>query len=223
MTIQLFNNGKFDLCVTPVGDSFTVAAPGLARGLGFRDAFTMVRTLPDGEKGYALVRTPGGEQKSWFVRESGFYRVVGQRQLGRIEDEKARDDAEQFQNWVFCEVLPSIRKTGGYQLPVENQFEPTTLTWDEAAAVMRQRYGFDDSVNQLTRKLRSAGVLKQVGAPRAPYRDLFWFTGSAWTVQPWAVSRLAARIYRMEKSLYEKREFHFIQGRLELEGLGGAQ
>jgi prophage antirepressor-like protein len=223
MTIELFNNGEFDLQITPVGDSFTVAAPGLARGLAVRDALNLVRAVPDEEKGYSLVSTPGGEQQAWFVREPGFYRVVGQRQVGRIEDSAVRSFVERFQNWVFRDVIPQIRRTGAYALPEADGYEPDTYTWDETAAQLRQRHGYEFSVNELTRRLRTAGVLKQTGAPRAKFADLFWFTGSAWTVHPYAVRRLAQRIAVRDRVLGEQRQFHFIQGRLELEGLGGAQ
>ena len=108
--IQLFDNGEFELRMTPAGETFTVEAPGLARALGIRDAQTMLRSVPEDEKGYALVRTPGGDQRVWFVTEPGLYRVLGQRQTGRIKDTKVRDMVARFQKWVFGEVLPALRR-----------------------------------------------------------------------------------------------------------------
>lgn len=43
-----------------------------------------------------------------FLTESGVYKLI-------FKSRKA--EAERFQDWVTDEVLPSIRKTGGYQLP----------------------------------------------------------------------------------------------------------
>ena len=103
--------------VTPRGESFIVEAPGLARSLGSRDALTMLRSVPDEEKGYALARTPGGEQEIWHVTEAGFYRVLGQRQAARIKDPKVRSMVERFQSWVFGVVLPSGEPTEAAATP----------------------------------------------------------------------------------------------------------
>jgi prophage antirepressor-like protein len=45
---------------------------------------------------------------SWFISEPGLYSLIMSSKL-----EKAQD----FQDWVFEEVLPSIRKTGKYEVP----------------------------------------------------------------------------------------------------------
>lgn len=218
--IQLFNNGEFDLRVTTEADAFTVQAPGLARALGHRDANHMLANVPAEEKGYRPDGTAGGQPVS-FVTEAGFYRVIGQRQPGRIKDLAIRAQVERFQNWVYRQVLPSIRKTGGYKVTqrvVEgNFFEPTTLTWDEATALIRQRYGIALTVSELTRMLRTAGVLKQNGAPRKEYGAWFWFTGSAWTVHPHILAQMAQKAYDIGREL---QDFRFIQARLELEGVG---
>ena len=109
-----FTNGEFALELLPAGDSFKVAAPGLARALGMREAFDLLRPIPEDEKGSELVRTPGGEQRIGVVTEAGFYRAIGQRQAARITDPEIRSKVERFQSWVYGTVLPEIRKTGGY-------------------------------------------------------------------------------------------------------------
>lgn len=109
-----FTSDEFALELIPHGDSFKVAAPGLARALGFRDAPAMTRSVPEDEKGYTNLCTPGGEQAINFVTESGFYRVIGQRQASRVKDDEMRARVERFQSWFYGDVLPSIRKHGGY-------------------------------------------------------------------------------------------------------------
>lgn len=117
MSIQLFDNGEFQLRVTPVGDTFKVEAPGLARALGFREAYDLVQSIPDEEKGSGPTRTPGGDQQVWHVTEPGFYRAIGQRQAARVKSGAVRDQVIRFQNWVYREVLPAIRRTGSYGTP----------------------------------------------------------------------------------------------------------
>ena len=46
-----------------------------------------------------------GEQEMTFIPEGDVYRLITHSKL---------PEAERFEKWVFDEVLPSIRKTGGY-------------------------------------------------------------------------------------------------------------
>lgn len=106
-----FSNGEFRLYVdTHPTDGFRVQAPGLARALGYREAYDLLRGIPDDEKGSELVRTPGGDQRVGYVTEAGFYRALGQRQAARVIDEAVRTAVERFQNWVYREVLPALRR-----------------------------------------------------------------------------------------------------------------
>lgn len=94
---------------------------------------------------------------------------------------------------------------------------PLTWTWAEACAVIRQRYGVDWGEVMLRRRLRTAGVLRQTGAPKAAFNGLFWFTGSAWEVHAHAVPELLRRAVEVDQQL---RAFQGIQTRLELENVG---
>ncbi|WP_157253106.1 BRO-N domain-containing protein [Nonomuraea typhae] len=186
--IQLFSNGEFELRVREEGDSFIVEAPGLARALGMRDAFRLVESLPDDEKGYTTACTPGGDQEIWHVTESGFYRAIGQRQPKRIKSAEVRDQVIRFQNWVYRDVLPAIRRTGRYELPDsrpelgEDPFKPDAFTWKETCTVIRQEYRVRVGVVDLRRTLMAAGVLNQQFEPKAAFSDCFWWTGSAYLV-----------------------------------------
>lgn len=224
--IQLFNNGEFELRITPAGDSFTVSGPSLARALGFRDASAMVRNLPDDEKGSHLEATPGGPQQVWYVNEPGFYHVIGQRQPGRVKDQAVRAQVERFQRWVHHDVLPAIRRTGGYVIPRRqvpafgaNVAAPDVFTYDEVCAALRQFFGISLTVNELTRNLRAGGVLKQNGAPAKKHAHLFWFTGSAWCIQAHNVPQIAFKVFETGREL---QDFRFLQMRLELDGVGFA-
>jgi len=219
--MQLFNNGEFSLSFTSAGDSFRVSAPDVARALGFRDAGRLVQSIPEVDKGYTLARTPGGEQRIWYLTEAGFYRALGQRQPARIRDAVVREQVSRFQSWVYSEVLPSIRKTGGYvaaQRTVSaSMYEPHTFTWDEVSAKLRQSFGITLTVNELTRLLRTGGVLKQNGSPTKRYQHLFWFTNSAWNVHPHVMPEIAVKVYDTGREL---QDFRFIQARLQFEGVG---
>ena len=81
------------------------------------------------------------------------------------------------------------------------QTSPNTVTWDELAALIRQRYGIDLEASDITRALRDGGVLKQTGTPRKKYRGWFWFTGSAWTVHPHILPELTRKVVETRKVL----------------------
>lgn len=82
-----------------------VVLTDIAKVLGYRDANTAGRILRDHHKGYAEVRTPGGAQQMLVVNEQGFNRLVMRSNAA---------NAEEVQDWITDEVLPSIRRTGSY-------------------------------------------------------------------------------------------------------------
>jgi prophage antirepressor-like protein len=69
-----------------------------------RDA---LRTLDDDERGVGNADTLGGKQKLNIVNESGLYALIFK---------SRKPVAKKFRKWVTNEVLPSIRKTGQYQV-----------------------------------------------------------------------------------------------------------
>ncbi len=65
--------------------------------------------------------TAGGIQQVRFITEGDLYRLIANSKL---------PDAEKFEHWVFDDVLPSIRKHGGYLTPAKLEdalLNPDTL------------------------------------------------------------------------------------------------
>lgn len=96
------------------GDEVMFVASDIAKILGYRDAAALTRTLDDEEKGTRPIDTHGGTQTMTVISEPGLYKAILQRQTGRMEVEVTREFVKRFQRWVTHEVLPQIRKTGGY-------------------------------------------------------------------------------------------------------------
>ncbi|MFV0505899.1 MAG: Bro-N domain-containing protein [Bacteroidales bacterium] len=69
----------------------------------YRDA---IAKLEGYQRGLLVMDTPGGKQSLSTVNESGLYALI-------FKSRKAQ--AKEFQRWVTCDVLPSIRKTGQYR------------------------------------------------------------------------------------------------------------
>lgn len=72
------------------------------------------------EKGVSQMNTPGGTQKMSIVNEPGLYSMLFAMQPKKargVSDEYIAERTEQlkqFKRWVTHEVIPTIRKTGGY-------------------------------------------------------------------------------------------------------------
>ena len=85
----------------------------------YRDA---VSRLDDDERGSVVVDTLGGKQSMTAVNESGLYNLIFQ---------SRKPEAKAFRKWVTAEVLPTIRKTGRYELaPARTRHERRTFGGD---------------------------------------------------------------------------------------------
>lgn len=78
-----------------------------AKALGIKDCTDRIF-----KKGTEIISTltNGGMQKLTFVNEPNLYRLVFR---------SRKPQAQAFADWVYSEVLPSIRKTGGYGLSAQ--------------------------------------------------------------------------------------------------------
>lgn len=108
--LQLFNNPEFGAvrAVEVDGEPWFVGKD-VAQALGYSNPRKALADHVDAEdKGVTKCDTPGGEQDITTINESGLYSLVLSSKL---------PGAKKFKRWVTAEVLPTIRKTGGYQLP----------------------------------------------------------------------------------------------------------
>ncbi|EMD2983623.1 Bro-N domain-containing protein [Salmonella enterica] len=94
------------------GDPWFIAKD-VCEALEIADHKVALRRLDADEKGGCLTPTPGGWQVMRTVCESGFYKLIARSRKAST----AGTFAHRFTNWVFREVIPSIRKTGSYGVP----------------------------------------------------------------------------------------------------------
>ena len=83
-------------------------ATSLGYGKGKSLANAIANHVDVEDKGVTEMMTPGGKQKMTIINESGLYSLIFGSKL---------ESATRFKRWVTKEVLPSIRKTGGYKVP----------------------------------------------------------------------------------------------------------
>lgn len=108
--LQLFNNPEFGTvrAVEVDGEPWFVGKD-VAQALGYNDTDQALRKHVDDEDKLTRRFDWSGQGRSMTtINESGLYSLVLSSKL---------PGAKKFKRWVTSEVLPTIRKTGGYQLP----------------------------------------------------------------------------------------------------------
>lgn len=103
--LQIFNNEEFgDIRTVEVDGKPYFVASDVAKALGYSNPR---KAVIDHCKGVTKRDTPtsGGVQEISYIGEGDLYRLIAKSKL---------PNAQKFETWVFDEVLPSIRKNGGY-------------------------------------------------------------------------------------------------------------
>lgn len=79
----------------------------VALALGYSDTNNAIKThcKKDGVVIHHLIDSMGRKQGAKFISECNLYRLISHSRLPY---------AEKFESWIFDEVLPTIRRTGGY-------------------------------------------------------------------------------------------------------------
>lgn len=107
--LQLFSSERFGrLRATQIDCEVWFAATDVAKALGYRDANQITRALDDDEKRWSegtLSECTHSHLGIRLINESGLYRVLMRSQ---------RPEAIPFQRWLAHEVVPEIRRNGGY-------------------------------------------------------------------------------------------------------------
>lgn len=117
--LQVFENAQFgQVRIIEENGKPLFCGSDVAKALGYmRPADALAQHCKGSVKRRLL--TAGGEQDAKFIPEGDVYRLIARSKLPA---------AERFEKWVFDEVLPSIRKNGGYIAGQE------TMTDDELLA-----------------------------------------------------------------------------------------
>ena len=110
-TIQIFENEEFGAIRTMSDEQGNPLFCGkdVAEALGYKKPQEAINQHVDGDDSVkrGLIDALGRMQKAIFINESGLYALILSSKL---------DSARRFKHWVTSEVLPSIRKQGGYMV-----------------------------------------------------------------------------------------------------------
>lgn len=105
---QTFNFESLPVRATSRNGEIWFVAADVCAALEITNPRHAVSRLDDDEKGVITVDTLGGPQETVIISESGLYSLT-------LTSRK--EEAKRFKRWITHEVLPAIRKTGGYAKP----------------------------------------------------------------------------------------------------------
>ena len=143
--MMIFNNPEFGsvrtVCID--GEPWLVGKD-VAEILGYSNPRkALIDHVDADDKGVTKCDTLGGAQNLTVINESGFYSLVLSSKM---------PNAKKFKHWVTAEVLPTIRKTGGY-VANEDVFVETYLPF--ADEPIKQLFKIQCRViNQLNERIR---------------------------------------------------------------------
>ena len=170
--VQVFDNEEFGTirAVRDEDGEPMFVAKDVCTALGLGNSRQALARLDDDEKGVISTDTPGGVQQMQAVNEAGLYVLV-------LSSRKP--EAKAFQRWVTHEVLPALRRSGGYIAGQESmsgaELAKAGYEWlmgqvaekDRQIAEMRPKAMFADAVGasdgtclvgELAKMIRQNGV-----------------------------------------------------------------
>ena len=103
--LQKFTFEAHDVRTVDIHGQTWFVAKDVCDVLDYTNSRQALVKLDNDEKGVSLIDTPSGSQEMTIINEFGLYSLI----LG-----SRKPEARRFKKWITNEVLPSIRKNGGY-------------------------------------------------------------------------------------------------------------
>ena len=159
-----------------------------------------------------VIDSIGRRQQTYIISEPGLYRLVMK---------SRKPEAKEFQRWVTHEVLPSIRKHGGYMAGQERmtpeQMALASMRWlqskvDEQAKQLKAQEGkvlFANAVETARSSILVgdfAKILKSNGIDIGPRRLFAWLREHGWLIKAKGSSWNMPTQKAMDLHLFEVKE-----------------
>lgn len=143
--LQIFKNEEFgEIRTVTIDNEPWFVGKDVAEALGYSKARNAISAhVSDEDKKDAPIQgTLGGTQNMTIINESGLYALIFGSKL---------ESAKRFKRWVTSEVLPTLRKTGSYEMP-----------GTEKKAKMEHLASVNNAVKILTPLLEAAGCNPEI-------------------------------------------------------------
>lgn len=150
---------------------------------------TAASRLDEDEKGLRLTQTPGGNQQVLCVTEPGFYRLVLR---------SRKPEAKAFQRWVTHEVLPALRRDGGYMASRDGETPEETMA---RAVLLAQQ-----TIDRQRRRVAELEARNAVIEPKAGFFDAC-MDGERWQ----SFTEVSRLFHQYDSTMTRKRMFELAQ------------
>lgn len=150
---------------------------------------TALRKLDDDEKGVDSIHTPGGDQQMAVVTEPGFYRLV-------LKSRKP--EAKAFQRWVTHDVLPALRREGGYMASRDGETPEETMS---RAVLLAQQ-----TIDRQRRRVAELEARNAAMEPKAGFFDAC-MDGERWQ----SFTEVSRLFHQYDRTMTRKRMFELAQ------------
>ena len=215
--IETFKNSEFGEVRTLLDENNDVWFVGkdVAESLGYKDTFGALKKHVDDEDKQNCQNSSFESPRGFtIINESGLYSLVLSSKL---------PSAKKFKRWVTSEVLPSIRKTGSYQKPMNrNQLIAQALVEaqaiigekDQRIAEMRPKEVFSDAVTTSKTSIligELAKLLKQNGVDIGQKRLFAWMRDNGYLMKSGSSKNMPTQ-KAMQLKLFEIKEGSYING-----------
>ena len=170
--VKIFESEEFGSVRTVEEDGkMLFCGSDVAKALGYtrpNDAVNDHCRIDATSKRRTIIDRLGRKQEALFIPEGDVYRLIAHSKLPA---------ADQFERWIFDDVIPTIRKTGGYvnndELFIETYFSQVE---ESTKAMLRATLATVREVNEKNRQLeQTVGIQSQQIAelqPKATYYDV---------------------------------------------------
>ena len=219
--LQVFKNAEFgEIRTVTIDDEPWFVGKDVAKALGYSDTKKAIAMHVEecdklwGDKmgTPSIIDRMGREQFPIWINESGLYALIFGSKL---------DSAKRFKHWVTSEVLPSIRKHGGYIMNQENMTPEQIMaegiliaqriieSKNKEIERMKPKEVFADAVKTSHTSILVgdlAKILKQNGIETGPKRLFEWLRNNGYLIKRNGTDRNMPTQKAMEMGLFEVKE-----------------
>lgn len=159
--MQVFENNEFGTVrVLEENGKTLFCGSDVAKALGYSNAPDALNRHCRSIVKRDTATAQGNMASMTFIPEGDVYRLITHSKLPA---------AEKFERWVFDEVLPTIRRTGGYLMP--DKVEEVLLNPDTIIQLATQLKESREKALRLEAANSALTVQKQIMQPKAEYFD----------------------------------------------------
>ena len=170
--LQIFSNEEFGQIRTgEIDGEIYFVGKDITEVLGYANASKAITDHVDEEDKLNNESLSSlGQRGGWLINESGLYSLILSSKM---------PNAKKFKRWVTSEVLPTLRKTGSYEMPNMSTEMKAILMIDQKQVKMEQRIDrleydiplYGSEADELSSHVKRKGVAVLGGKQSEAYKD----------------------------------------------------